>query len=535
MAVPIKKQCDGYSYVVPFCGIDNESIAESREVFASYKSRGVIILGDYDDPKWTMTDEVRKQVPIDFTFSEVHNCLNDLEVSHQMAQKALRVFATSMFGFSLLKIRADVDAAKRFLSNKTIPDDAGQAFAILRILDLLPTDTAFSEEMTDALPATMDSSDPGHRQQRSLGFLETYLRFDDLMKDFWSTASKQDKLLYFPVWFWWTVTCVIPLRPRETSLTPRSCVLKRNGKYYLLLRRTKQKGAYQAFNYSISKDYDICEYQIPDNIAKEILWYVAETDADYESDIDVLFSKKVQFAGTGANKPCDNHYTYANLKAILQLFFKNVAGQRYRIVSSVDQLADNEIQPVQLGDTRHIAMISLIMQGGNPTVCRELAGHSSVNMSDHYYTNIKNFINVLGEYRIRPQLRNSNFEVMKDAILSTVVLTPVKGGSCLSEKVRVHDYSPCEQAVDEYGRVGICRACKYYVSQNGQQHAEEAEERFHNTWTLVRHAMNAIRAGQGIEENLSSLLDRLNAEARHYYEASAVERLLKTERGMVNG
>ena len=43
------------------------------------------------------------------------------------------------------------------------------------------------------------------------------------------------------------------------------------------------------------------------------------------------------------------------------------------------------------------------------------------------------------------------------------------------------------------------------------------------------------RAGQGIEENLSSLLDRLNAEARHYYEASAVERLLKTERGMVNG
>lgn len=192
MAVPIKKQCDGYSYVVPFCGIDNESIAESREVFASYKSRGVIILGDYDDPKWTMTDEVRKQVTIDFTFSEVHNCLNDLEVSHQMAQKALRVFATSMFGFSLLKIRADVDAAKRFLSNKTIPDDAGQAFAILRILDLLPTDTAFSEEMTDALQATMDSSDPGHRQQRSLGFLETYLRFDDLMKDFWSTASKQD-------------------------------------------------------------------------------------------------------------------------------------------------------------------------------------------------------------------------------------------------------------------------------------------------------------------------------------------------------
>ena len=482
-----------------------------------------------------MTDEVRKQVVIDFSFSEIHNCLAELGSSYRLAQQALRVLATSMFGFSLIKIREDIESVKRFLSCKTIPNDAGQAYAVLRFLDLLPTDTAFSNEMTDALQAAIDLADPDLQHKRSLAFFQTYLRFDELLRDFWSSASKQDKLLYFPVWFWWTITCVIPLRPRETSLTPRMCVLKKDGRYYLLLRRTKQKGTYQAFKYSISKDYEICEYQIPADIAKEILWYIAETEADYESDIDVLFSKKTQFAGTGTNIPCDNHYTYANLRAILDHFIKNIAGHRYRIVSSVDQLADNEIQPVRLGDTRHLAMISLIMQGGSPTVCKELAGHSSVNMSDHYYTNIKNFINVLGEYRIRPQLRSSNFEVLRDAILSTVVLTPVEGGWCLSEKVRANDFSLCGKAVDEYGRVGICRVCSYYVPQNGQQRVKEAEERFYTTWTLVRHALNAFRAGTGTEEDLSSLLDRLNAEARHYFEVSAVERLLITERKIVDG
>jgi len=37
----------------------------------------------------------------------------------------------------------------------------------------------------------------------------------------------------------------------------------------------------------------------------------------------------------------------------------------------------SEEQRINLGDTRHLAMISLIASGGSPVICKELAGHDS--------------------------------------------------------------------------------------------------------------------------------------------------------------
>ena len=72
-------------------------------------------------------------------------------------------------------------------------------------------------------------------------------------------------------------------------------------------------------------------------------------------------------------------YSYDCLKTTKDDFYKNV-------------LAGKEIPVVNLGDTRHIAMMNLIISGGSPRMCMELAGHANIGISSHYYTNMAELV-----------------------------------------------------------------------------------------------------------------------------------------------
>lgn len=50
------------------------------------------------------------------------------------------------------------------------------------------------------------------------------------------------------------------------------------------------------------------------------------------------------------------------------------------------------IQYMNLGDTRHLALINLIAEGATPMIAMELAGHDNPVMSAHYFSNITNWI-----------------------------------------------------------------------------------------------------------------------------------------------
>ena len=63
------------------------------------------------------------------------------------------------------------------------------------------------------------------RGQRSLAVMESYFVFDEIIKDFWKTTTNiEEKLFYFPVWLWWNLSGVLPLRPCEFVLIPRDCI-----------------------------------------------------------------------------------------------------------------------------------------------------------------------------------------------------------------------------------------------------------------------------------------------------------------------
>ena len=65
-------------------------------------------------------------------------------------------------------------------------------------------------------------------QKRNLAQFDSYFLFHDILTDYWnSELDRDERLFYYPLYLWWQITGVIPLRPREFILTKRDCLEKR--------------------------------------------------------------------------------------------------------------------------------------------------------------------------------------------------------------------------------------------------------------------------------------------------------------------
>lgn len=525
MAIAERQQANGYSYSDPVVALDETTIEESVERFDYFRSAGVITAGEYHSPAWCLSDEVRRRT-ICFELDDItaYRCGQELGCSAKQYQQAMRVVVTARFGYSLCTLCNNVAAMVQFAHTRQVPDDYAQALLLYDFLTLLPGNSNRRQDIMRELETRTCMPHRHCRQQRNLACYKSYFRFDLILKDYWKTAPESDKLVFFPVWYWWTVTSILPLRPTETVLTPRHCLSVSGKTYRLTVRRTRLKGTVQAAKYNINDDYELYSFPVPDHIAKEIESYIQATEHCYNSDIDILFC---HLSENGY------HYTYRNLAQCLWKFYRDVILGKYHMTvpdCECEDLQDDEIMRICLGDTRHIAMISLMLSGGSPSVCRELANHASIVTSAHYFSNISQFLDVLSLHVFRysgPQVFSLQGELILDQ------KTPVEGGYCFSPKFRNGEYSDCGMVVSANGEFGDCRACQYFLpgskSFNMKMPMDEARQHLKEKTMLLRYALESIRNGTGNADTLGIVLDQLRAAEEDYLRKSALSHHLRKE------
>ena len=402
MALAITVRKGDFAYTEDIYILTPELVKASRDIFSEYCAQGILVADDYMSAIWRITDEVHKYSVINLSIDELYFKKfqeKKFGCSIDDVKTAMRVVLTSELGMSVSWLQHLVTAMRNFINQNEFDPNTirGHEREILSLLRLLPSSSNYCGELIENVEDYLifNSEKQPENNQRTLAYYQSYLRFDDYIKLFWSEATDEQRKLYFPVYLWWQVTMIIPLRPTEFTLTPRSCVVFCDKKYYIRLRRTKLKGSWKALTYTIDGDYQIEEYNIPEKIAEEIIWYQRATDADYESDIDTLFCKHTQFNQPGITNANDNHYSYANLGQCLRRFYSEILVQKYGLqIVDVNRegLASNEIGRTRLGDTRHIALINLVLSGASLSACKELAGHQSFGSAEHYYGNIKKFL-----------------------------------------------------------------------------------------------------------------------------------------------
>lgn len=486
--------------------------------------------GDYDDRRWTITDEVNRGTVISLQLDEVRfirETASLLACSLADYRQAMRIVITSRFGYAIRTLQSDAAVLRRFANNLTVPSDYAQVQVLADLLTLLPGSSRYREEVL----CRIDDISPflqRDRHQRLLAHYQSFLRFSEVLDKFWESATRDEKVLHFPVWFWFRITGVLPLRPTECVLTPRNCIFQKEGRFFLKVRRSKKKGTRQETRYCLEQDYECCQYPIPKQLASQVLWYISETERTYKSDIDVLFCKSAQFNGAGVLTENNNHYTYNNLKQCLAYFYRDIIQKRYGyvVVSDYERLCEGQIELIHLGDTRHISMIGLALSGGSPSICKELAGHDSIEISSHYYSNLKTFLDAIGWERYRERQTGTE----KAYGLSASREYPVRNGFCQCEQVWRGEFTACESAVNEDGIPGSCEVCRWFlpsrhkkVVSGGLSQKEKAAGAIKQTCILFRQALDQIREGLGYEDSVSCILDRLAAQSRQYIHQSVLE------------
>lgn len=529
-------------YVETIEGLTPEVVQLAMKQFEDYKAKGVIISGSFHDLEWELTNEVQKRVRFKFAINALHYYEADLNIklgcSYDACLLALHSFAVLQLNHSLGSVCQNVRSIVKFINSLKLSDNYHECSAVRDFLEILPEYTPYIEDIIDATYSKADSNSSSKKKiyPRELKKYQSYFRFDHYLSIFWKTCTEEERILFFPVWLWWSLTSIIPLRVAEFILTPRNCIRSIQGELLLSLRRTKQKAHPGTAHHNIPGDYELCEYPVPSKMAESIQWYINVTSGNYRSDIDTLFCKTTQFVLSQTTCKNDNHYTPENLRALLAKFYRDIFVGRYglRLVNNDTDgtLGENEIEFIRPGDTRHIACIGLMVVGNDVTTVKELARHSDIQTGANYYSSVTKFMDALILEHFNPKTDSdkmlSIFPNSDDLLADPRQYEEVTGGRCTSSKYKNLNFSHCASAVSPNGKTGVCEYCSFYFPDSYMLSGakRDSEQQLQIACSILSETLLARNDELGFA-SLRAAFERLQAAEAQYLKISAIERLYK--------
>ncbi|MFB2094574.1 integrase [Staphylococcus aureus] len=203
-------------------------------------------------------------------------------------------------------------------------------------------------------------------------YLEKY--FADIKKDKLSDDEEIIKktILFYPILIWWNLTTIIPIRSTEFCLIKRDSISKEGNRFFLTITRIK-KPLNDAVNYYNKIEINESMYHLLNN-------YIELTEEYGESETLISYRSLIYADNPGRRelqKRDLNSFNKNNLEKLLKRFYKEVINEYYHI----NVPANQKLSP---NDTRHIAFVSLMMQGISPVEIAHLGGHRTIAAQYHY-------------------------------------------------------------------------------------------------------------------------------------------------------
>lgn len=517
---------------------DSVSISDAKALFSSYKSRGVILNDSFDDDKWTLTNELSR---IGFAFeiedfSEMSKYIHMKECEFIDYMKTYAVFRIGELNLTsiqsiLLGIRKIVDCPIEDIGSFFEETCVTYATRINEFFSMLPTDgreteleniNSKLEELEDLIYEPVN-----YNNQRVLASFETYFLFDALLDKFWTECKEvHEKLFYFPLWLWWKLTAVIPTRPTAFTLTPRNCVYKDGDAFFIKMRQSILKGKDKRKSYKINEDYREVSYEIPTEMAYMIQWYIRETEDFDANPLNTLFRLKPHYKHWEQKEHANSiYYTYTNLSTCLRYFYSEIIRDRfgYKIIYDKGKsfLSDGEIQYINLGDTRHLSMINLISSGATAMVAQVLAGHENIDISSHYFSNVKQMI----KCRIRIQYskrlagqKSYSLALKTKTMFSGKEYINVEGGRCYSKKASEYNFDDCSNAIGDNATIGVCEKCDFFLPEGLSFREKENmyETEIDTELENLKQIVNRVRLERGYSEEIEQSLKKLRTKELSY-------------------
>lgn len=240
---------------------------------------------------------------------------------------------------------------------------------------------------------------------REIPTYEEFVRFDFLINDFMIKAKKYMRSKYYPIFIWWKLSTIIPIRPIELVTIKNNDIRydAKEEKYYLTKGKRKQspskkeKGKHHvAIPHEIQINKEVFEIiedyrKITNSENEEYLFHLSH---HYEH---LKMPNRSSFINRGETIIHANHRTTTLMTKLLDSFFDEVIqdGMGINIVNSRDELdleiPHKTITRFNLMDTRHFAICSMMMQGFSELTIAQMAGHNKIETQSAYASHIDDF------------------------------------------------------------------------------------------------------------------------------------------------
>lgn len=257
---------------------------------------------------------------------------------------------------------------------------------------------------------------------RILPSTKDLLFFHTIITDYFDTLDDKDPNYYrfFPIAFWWQLTTIIPIRPFEFCNIPRDGVFEKDNRYFVHVPRSDKKGGANKNNIQIVKDIPISKdiYDSLNTYKKNTEKFgVTQTLISYKAV--KWASKEILKDNNGSvTKINDEYFSYGVLYNLLNNFYQEVVFDIYdltfnpkrsrnlitkgrgnkkfqELLNKVKKTTDDRYiiqRKVNLGDTRHMALMNLQRLGYHPVEMARLAGHKSIHTQFSYHSHQQNWV-----------------------------------------------------------------------------------------------------------------------------------------------
>lgn len=520
-------------------------IVKAREQFKEHQDAGIIKNDSFDDEKWDITNQKGKST---LRFDRIN------------PQKYVRTYQ-SIFGLSYENFILYFKTYLAGFVHHYIPNSLrGLCLCITKVINTPPEDITFNftaklpqgyqvSKFLQKLPFKEDSiindiitvlmmvhEERSVRKQRTLSEYDTYFLFNDIIDDYWrDDLPEKDFLLYFPVYLWWKLTAILPMRPYDYLMTPHKCLKYVNNHYELTIRRTALKGTFKIKEHKIDKDYKTYNYTITDDLATNILKYQKLTEKYPRNDTKTLLNMYSYYDILNITPKSTSHfyskYLFTNT---LNIFYINIIMKKYHL-SIVNKNDDSVLKPGTINlinpvDTRHIAIQNIMFSFNDLELAMALAGHEKIDITAHYATNIKKLTVCAVYSRYRKVTKHKveytdiydNFGNAMIPIFNRTHTLVEDGGFCYSDKYANGDYSDCMKIVGDNLSIGNCKYCQYYRKPENPNYSDYESSHIEELNNSIRNLRTAIRAARNLKDNsqgdLASALHRVSSETYKYKE-----------------
>jgi hypothetical protein len=217
------------------------------------------------------------------------------------------------------------------------------------------------------------------------------LKFSMVVEDYFRRElSDHEYRKYLPIYLWWNITTIIPLRISEFCDINRRRLPEEKDGYYLKLPRKKQNDR---------RIQVIDQILIPKDLGESINKYIERTEI-YGKSSTLISYKSIPKSNLFDSKIDKNSFHSTTMRNLLNDFYEKVVFKQYGFkhldekINVVESDPTNKIinRKIRANDTRHFAFLNLMTQGYHPVEIARLGGHVSIYSQYHYHQHLEYWV-----------------------------------------------------------------------------------------------------------------------------------------------